>query len=89
MPEDYTGKLSVRRVNVDRQGYSPGGRYFGIGPPVYEVLSMIDNSVWFYIRASDRTGALREVRSMYPVALGIGTGRKTAHTKKSRGYYAR
>jgi hypothetical protein len=31
---DHAGKIQIRRVKIDRQGYDPDGKYYGAGPTV-------------------------------------------------------
>ena len=64
---DFAGTLYVRRVPLDRLGYTKGpyGRYFGVGAPLYRVSDDAD-LVDFYVRAADYEAAKADVRRMYP-----------------------
>lgn len=61
-------RLSLRRVPL-RGGYTMGKypRYYGVGAPLFEVLSD-DTDVSFELRAADRAAAKVDVRRMYPNA---------------------
>jgi hypothetical protein len=32
------GKVSLRKLHVNRQGYTSNGQYFGVGPTLYEIV---------------------------------------------------
>lgn len=36
--DDFTGKISVKRERLDRGGYGPDGRYWGVGAPLFRVF---------------------------------------------------
>lgn len=56
-----SGKVSLRRVYLDRGGYDSGGRYFGVGEPLYVAES--DEYDWReYVRARSREEAKEKVR---------------------------
>jgi hypothetical protein len=63
----FTGKVHLRRVNLDSGGYDPNGTYFGIGEPLYWCANE-DCTVDFVLRASTREEAKRQVRKTYPSA---------------------
>jgi hypothetical protein len=45
-------RLSVQRVHVNRGGYDPGGRYWGVGSKLYLVEDQ-DFTASTYVRAKD------------------------------------
>ena len=55
-------RLYAQRVRIDRQGYDPNGRYWGVGMPLYHVFS--DNyDVDTHVRAYDAASAKARVAS--------------------------
>ena len=39
-------ECKVSRVKIDRQGYTPEGRYFGVGAPVFRVEAWTEVNDW-------------------------------------------
>lgn len=50
--ESMTGKVHLRRVDLNMGGYDNGGAYWGSGAPIWQVESETDVA---YFRASNRT----------------------------------
>lgn len=77
---DFSGKLLLTRVRLDRGGYDEYGRYYGrdgydkygryYGTPLwkFENEEFGDEAILHYIRAVDRAEAKRLAREMYPKA---------------------
>lgn len=63
----FTGRLYVRRVNLNAGGYDANGTYFGIGSPLYWAASEC-GEVDYMLRAPDRAAARDIVLSRYPGA---------------------
>lgn len=63
-PADLFGRCYLRRVPLDRGGYDRGGAYWGLGPPLYEVIDQ-DGSGWIF-RARNRNAAKTVVLSAFP-----------------------
>lgn len=66
-------KFSLRRLRLDRGGYTTDGRYFGVGRPLYEAEHLADNTppddyVLKVYRAWDREEAKENVSRDYPTA---------------------
>ena len=61
------GPFSLRRIRISRAGYEIGypGTYWGHGAPLYLAESYC-GSVYFYLRADDRTDAKAQVSARYP-----------------------
>lgn len=66
-PEAFSGKLTLRRVQLDSGGYDPNGTYFGTGAPLYWTASE-DGEIDYVLRASEREDARSKVRAKYPSA---------------------
>ncbi len=64
---DYSNKITIERIHLDRGGYTRGGKYFGTGAPLFDVYDD-DGVVYFQVRALDRNAAKRLVRAGYPKA---------------------
>jgi hypothetical protein len=66
-PADFTGKFYLARVPLDRGGYTPRGRYFGVGAPLFEYYS---DGYEFHdeIRARDRKAAKAKILAVFPRA---------------------
>lgn len=63
----YAGKIHLERIKIRRDGYDVNGRYYGVGAPVFDVMS--DNgTIHTQVRAGDRDAAKAVVREMYPSA---------------------
>lgn len=56
-------RVIVRRIKLDRQGYTSGGRYYGAGAPLYE-FETADGQVEGEFRAGDRKAALAKAKSV-------------------------
>lgn len=65
--EDYSGRLFLREMRIDHQGYDKNGTYFGVGKPLYWCAND-EGTVDFMLRASDRSTAREEVLKEYPQA---------------------
>lgn len=68
---DYTGKIGIERVRLNSGGYAPGGRYFGRGAPLWEIVneeSGGSGDVYFYIRAANKAAARALIQDAYPGA---------------------
>jgi hypothetical protein len=63
----YTGSITISLVTIDDEGYDRCGMYYGLGDPVYLVLSG-DGDVRYWIRASNPREAIAIVRQYYPLA---------------------
>jgi hypothetical protein len=77
--------LSVSRIRINGGGYDRRGGYWGVGLPIYHVVSDYD-SVNFQLRAEDRTEALAEVSRRCPGASfhrGVGRPRSVAPSAPS------
>lgn len=66
MPLSHAGEITIRKVRLDSGGYasSLGGKYFGVGKPVYHVESE-DGDLDCFIRAEDRKRAREIVLMRY------------------------
>lgn len=49
-------RYSVSRVHLNRGGYDPGGRYYGVGAPLYEVYDK-ESNLSVRVRASSAAKA--------------------------------
>lgn len=65
---DYTGKIEIERVPLNRMGYTRSGKYFGTGAPLWNVYSPDGDYVDFHIRAVDKAAARAKVQNAYPGA---------------------
>lgn len=57
----------VSRVKIDRQGYTPTGRYFGTGAPLFSVEQWNDKTGYWreeYIRSADYQSARAHCKSL-------------------------
>lgn len=63
----FSGRLYLRRVHIDSEGYDRNGTYFGIGDPLYWFANE-DSSIDGVLRATSRTDARRLVLDKYPHA---------------------
>ena len=59
-----TGKMTLRRVRIDRGGYDSNGTYFGLGSPLYWYADESGN-VDGMLRATSRGAAKGAVRSLF------------------------
>lgn len=66
-PEDFNGKLGLRKVRLDMGGYDCNGTYFGIGSPLYWYADE-DGEIDGMLRAIDREHARAQVLEEYPNA---------------------
>jgi hypothetical protein len=66
-PDEYKGKIYLRRIPLNNGGYDAGGAYWGIGQRLYGYAAY-DDSVNGYIRAYDREDAKAKVLAKYPNA---------------------
>jgi hypothetical protein len=64
---NYAGRLVLRRVRLDCQGYDPNGTYFGIGAPLYWCAND-ECTIDYVFRAADRAAAKARVLNDYPNA---------------------
>lgn len=65
----FAPKLSVRRVRLNKGGYTPSGRYYGVGQSLFEIDGEDPkHDVWVNhtVRAHDREDAKEQAREMYP-----------------------
>jgi len=56
---------SLRRVKLNRQGYAPGGNYWGAGQPLYVCEYRADGETRVetgYLRANSRAEAKRQAK---------------------------
>lgn len=60
-------KFTLHRERLNQGGYTTGGRYFGVGQPLY-FYSDDDGLLCDYIRADDRQHAKEIIRAKYPHA---------------------
>lgn len=68
-PKDYSGKIHVTRVRIDRGGYDQNGTYWGAGAPLYWCTNdTCDDDIDFVVRAADRESARQRVLDHYPNA---------------------
>lgn len=58
------GKVSLRRIPLDRGGYTKSGRYYGVGAPLFEASDDLEWSDEF--RAADRKAARAKILARYP-----------------------
>lgn len=67
--ETPTIKATMRRVRLDRGGYTSSGRYFGIGAPLFEMEPDDYRSGIHpqYVRAVDRDSAIRKIKVTLPM----------------------
>ena len=63
----FAGKISLRRLRLDRGGYDSGGAYWGFPNNVYSALSEC-GTVDMTLRARDRAVAKATIRGEYPKA---------------------
>ena len=68
--DDFTGKINVKRERLDRQGYGPDGRYWGLGAPLFRVFDPDSDGgdVEFYVRGWDADAIRKMVSEAYPGA---------------------
>jgi hypothetical protein len=67
VPEDYSGKLHIRRVRLDSGGYDKGGAYWGHDAPLWCIWGDSEDGadvLTSYRRASSRDA----VKAMFPNA---------------------
>lgn len=57
-------RYTLRRLYINRQGYTSYGVYYGVGAPVYEFDSM-DGRACGTVRGRTRELAKQAVRAMY------------------------
>ena len=67
-PRDFSGRLSVSRVRLDRSGYDKNGTYFGHGPPDLYWVASEDGEIDFVARANSRDEARTAALLEYPNA---------------------
>lgn len=63
----FKGRLYLREVRIDFQGYDPNGTYFGLGNRLYWCANN-NHSVDFMLRGEDRAAARKLVLEQYPSA---------------------
>lgn len=63
--EDVDRRISVTRIRLNAGGYTSRGEYYGVGMPLFHVVSN-DDEVNYQMRAADRSEALASVRHRYP-----------------------
>jgi hypothetical protein len=66
-PRNYDGKLMLRRISLDHQGYDRLGTYFGAGQPIFWYASD-DGTIDGTVRAWGRDSAKQEINKLYPCA---------------------
>ena len=59
-------RLTLKRIRINRQGYDPGGAYWGVGLRLYAWTAGDGN--WSYLRARDRESAKAQIREWQPGA---------------------
>lgn len=64
---DFSGKLRIRSVRLNRGGYDTYGQYFGEGEPVF-LIESDDGEISHHVRAPNRSKAKAIAREMYPLA---------------------
>jgi hypothetical protein len=64
--DEDSGKIALRRVNLDSGGYDKGGAYWGHGDALYETLDIDGNG--FILRATSRDNAKAIVWESFPEA---------------------
>lgn len=69
--DDVDVEFTIRRVPLDRGGYTRSGEYFGTGAPLWLVIgepvdSSLPGLIEFHLRAANHKAALAEVKWMYP-----------------------
>ena len=52
--------VSLKRVRLNNVGYDSAGRYYGSGPPLYELENLIDDTRSIMVRARTREEAFRK-----------------------------
>jgi hypothetical protein len=52
-------KISLRKLHVNRQGYTSNGQYFGVGPQLYEIT--VDGDGIGVIRANHNSESKESV----------------------------
>lgn len=65
LPATVARPFSLRRVRLDRGGYSPDGAYWGLGAWLYHAMS---DDAEIHVRAADREHAKEIVSRYYPGA---------------------
>ena len=66
-PEDFQGKLCLRKIRLDNGGYDVNGTYFGHWKSLYWFASD-GGEIDGMLRADDREDAREQVLDMYPNA---------------------
>ena len=76
--ENYMGKINVKRVAIDRQGYTRSGEYYGVGAPLFQIVDAETGGdlVDFNIRAGDAAHARSKISEAYPGAIRTRVGRR-------------
>jgi hypothetical protein len=64
---DAIGRVTLRRIRLDRGGYDSGGAYWGHGQPLYYAGSNCGRLDIFF-RAANRIDAKAKVTARYPAA---------------------
>ena len=64
--ETDSGKIALRRINLDSGGYDKGGAYWGHGEALYETLDIYGNG--FILRATSRDKAKAIIWEDFPDA---------------------
>ena len=64
-PPDYKGKLYLRKMRINNEGFDSSGKFFGIGTSVYSCTSK-DGTVDFWLQAKSREMLLKLVRLPHP-----------------------
>jgi hypothetical protein len=67
-PPDYKGKLHLRKMRINNEGFDSNGKFFGIETSVYSCTSK-DGTVDFTLQAKSREDARKEVLETYPEAV--------------------
>jgi hypothetical protein len=77
--------LRVDRVHIDRQGYSHGGRYYGVGAPLYSVYDDATET-YYEVRAASAADARAKVIADPRKWLGRGQSYTAASGPRGAAY---
>ena len=66
-PEDFAGRIYLRKVRLNQGGYDANGTYFGTGTPLYW-YSDEEGEIDAMLRANHREQARNMVLAKYPKA---------------------
>lgn len=65
--QDCVGKVTLRKIRLNRGGYDPGGAYWGIGQPLYWAGDE-SGALDLFFRAPSRAAAKQHVLDLWPEA---------------------